>query len=103
MTPDAPEDLAERVAAVLGGARGAGNVVDSIGRDLWIDFLADTGDDVSVSRAIASLVTARYELPDPDRAGELLVAPRGDILLFGGDTAYPVAQRRRSIEWRAVQ
>src|SRR5688500_19439043 len=38
MTPDAPEDLAERVAAVLGGTRGTGNVVDSIGRDLWIVF-----------------------------------------------------------------
>src|SRR6185503_115447 len=39
MTPDEPEELAERVAAILGGQHGAGNVVDSIGRDLWIDFL----------------------------------------------------------------
>ena len=102
MTPDPPEDLADRVAAVLGGTPGVGNVVDSIGRDLWIDFLADTGDDVSVSRAIASLVTARYELPDPDRADELLVAPRGDILLFGGDTAYPVATAQEIMNRVAV-
>jgi hypothetical protein len=102
MTPDAPEDLADRVALVLGGTPGAGNVVDCIGRDLWIDFLADTGDDVSVSRAIASLVTARYELPNPDRAEELLVAPRGDILLFGGDTAYPVATAQEIMNRVAV-
>jgi hypothetical protein len=102
MTPDEPEDLAERIAAVLGGTRGTGNVVDSIGRDLWIDFLADTGDDVSVSRAIARLVTALYELPDPDRRGELLVAPRGDILLFGGDTAYPVATAQEIMNRVAV-
>jgi hypothetical protein len=102
MTPDAPEDLADRVAAILGGTPGAGNVVDSIGRDLWIDFLADTGDDVSVSRAIASLVTARYELPDPDRSEKLLVAPRGDILLFGGDTAYPVATAQEIMNRVAV-
>jgi hypothetical protein len=44
-----------------------------------------------VSRAVARLVVERYALPDPDRPGEHLLAPRGEILLFGGDTAYPVA------------
>jgi hypothetical protein len=36
-------------------------------------------------------VFAPYELPDPERPGVYLHAPRGDILVFGGDTAYPVA------------
>jgi hypothetical protein len=91
MTPDSPAELTARVARVLGGNEAAPSVVEAIGRDLWIDYISDTGDDVSVSRAVAKLVVERYELPDPDRNGELLTAPRGDILLFGGDTAYPVA------------
>jgi hypothetical protein len=36
-------------------------------------------------------VASDYELPDPERDGATLVAPRGDVLVFGGDTAYPVA------------
>ena len=91
MTPDRPEELSARVARVLGGAEGAESVVEALGRDLWIDYVADTGDDVSVSRAVARLVVQTYELPDPDMEGSVLRAPRGDILLFGGDTAYPVA------------
>jgi hypothetical protein len=91
MTPDSPQELTAHVARVLGGDETAGSVVEALGRDLWIDYVSDTGDDVSVSRAVARLVVERYELPDPDRPGEYLDAPRGDILLFGGDTAYPVA------------
>jgi hypothetical protein len=91
MTADAPEELLARIARELGGNPDASSLVDALGRDIWIDFVADTGDDVSVSRAVARLLFAEYGLPDPDRPGETVVAPRGDILLFGGDTAYPVA------------
>jgi hypothetical protein len=91
MTPDDPGQLAERVSRLLGGARPGFSVTERLGRDLWIDYLADTGDDVAVSRAVAGLVFSEYELPDPARPGELLRAPRGDVLFFGGDTAYPVA------------
>jgi hypothetical protein len=91
MTPDTPAELGARVARVLGGNEAAASVVEALGRDLWIDYLSDTGDDVSVSRAVAKLVVQRYELPDPDREGAFIAAPRGEILLFGGDTAYPVA------------
>jgi hypothetical protein len=91
MTPDTPSELTARVARVLGGNEAAPTLVEALGRDLWIDYVSDTGDDVSVSRAVARLVVERYELPDPERPGEFLVAPRGEILLFGGDTAYPVA------------
>ncbi|HYJ09089.1 MAG TPA: hypothetical protein VEX18_08765, partial [Polyangiaceae bacterium] len=91
MTPDTPQELVSQVARVLGGNESAPDVVAALGRDLWIDYVSDTGDDVSVSRAVARLVVERYELPDPDNQGGFLIAPRGEILLFGGDTAYPVA------------
>jgi hypothetical protein len=91
MTPDAPSELCARVARVLGGDPSASTLVEALGRDLWIDYLSDTGDDVSVSRAVARLVIGSYELPDPDREGDYLTAPRGELLVFGGDTAYPVA------------
>jgi hypothetical protein len=91
MTPDVPAELVSQVARVLGGDENASSVVEALGRDVWIDYVSDTGDDVSVSRAVARLVVERYELPDPDQPGGFLLAPRGEILLFGGDTAYPVA------------
>ncbi|MGH9869537.1 MAG: hypothetical protein ACREAA_15395 [Candidatus Polarisedimenticolia bacterium] len=91
MTPDEPRALLARIAALLGGDPEAPTLIDAIRRDLYIDYVADTGDDVSVSRAVARLVFARYELPDPDRSGMFVTVPRGEILLFGGDTAYPVA------------
>jgi hypothetical protein len=91
MTPDDPHALVARITGVLGGNIRATSLIEGLGRDLYVDFVADTGDDVAVSRAVARLVFAPYELPDPDRPGAFLLAPRGDILLFGGDTAYPVA------------
>jgi hypothetical protein len=91
MTPDDPQELVRLAARALGADASKATLVEALGRDVWIDYVADTGDDVSVSRAVARLVFAEHELPDPDRPGEALVAPRGDVLLFGGDTAYPVA------------
>jgi hypothetical protein len=91
MTADDPLELQSRVAQVLGARSTEECLVDALERDLWLDFVADTGDDVAVSRAVARLVFADYELPDPDAEGAYLSAPRGEILLFGGDTAYPVA------------
>jgi hypothetical protein len=107
MTPDEPDRLRARIASVLGGDPGAASLVQALGRDLYLDFVADTGDDVSVSRAVGALLFAPYELPDPDRPGETLVVPRGDILLFGGDTAYPVAtaeeiESRVIVPWNQV-
>jgi hypothetical protein len=91
MTPDDPGELLARVAEALGGNPSAKSLTEALGRDLFVDFIADTGDDVAVSRATAALLFRDYELPDPDRPGAHLVAPRGEVLLFGGDTAYPVA------------
>src|SRR5215470_8886408 len=91
MTPDDPNAFVARITEVLGGSPRATSLIEAIDRDLYVDFVADTGDDVAVSRAVARLVFAAYELPDPDRPGAFLLAPRGEILVFGGDTAYPVA------------
>ena len=91
MTADQPLELKTRVAEVLGSNSVEDCLVDALDRDLWLDFVADTGDDVAVSRAVARLLFADYELPNPDREGGFLCAPRGEILFFGGDTAYPVA------------
>lgn len=91
MTPDPPFALADRAALALGATPTGASLCETLGRDVWIDYLADTGDDVSVSRAMARLVFSDYELPDPEHPGEHLEGPRGDVLIFGGDTAYPVA------------
>ncbi len=101
MTADAPQALLSRAAELLGGDPRAPTLSEALGRDLYLDFVADTGDDTAVSRAVAHLVFAPYQLPDPDQPGALLLAPRGDILLFGGDTAYPVATARE-LESRVV-
>ena len=91
MTPDDPADLLARIAERLGGNPQAETLLEALGRDIYVDFIADTGDDVSVSREVARLMFAEYELPEPDRPGEYVATPRGEILIFGGDTAYPVA------------
>ena len=91
MTPDEPREFMHRIAAALGGSRHGSTLADCVGRDVWIDYVADTGDDVSVSRAVGRLIFSEYELPDPDGSAESILAPRGDILFFGGDTAYPVS------------
>ncbi len=91
MRLDVPERLADMVSERLGCAGDGKPVVETIGRDLWIDFIADTGEDVSVSEAVGRILFADHEVPDPDRPGSKIRAPRGDILVFGGDTAYPVA------------
>lgn len=92
MQADEPITLAREIAAVISDAPAKGeSLVEQLDQDLVVDYVADTGDDVSVSEAVANLVFARWEVPDPERPGETLVLPRGDVLCFGGDTAYPVA------------
>lgn len=88
MSPDEPGDLVRRIALELGAGPG-GTLTEALGRDLFIDFIADTGDDAAVSRAVAELLFANYEVVTND--GERVELPRGDVLMFGGDTAYPVA------------
>jgi hypothetical protein len=90
MNADAPASLTAHVARTLEAAlaSGSASLTESLGRDLFIDYVADTGDDVEVSRAMAELLVQSYLVP---LDGQEITIPRGDILLFGGDTAYPVA------------
>ena len=91
MVPAPAPDFLRSLAAHLGGRLDAASLTEAMNRDVWIDFIADTGDDVSVSRAVADILFDTYVVDDPDSPGSDLLLPRGDLLVFGGDTAYPVA------------
>ncbi len=90
MRPDTAPELLAHIVAVLGGDATKPTLLDALGRPLWIDFVADTGDDHDVSRAVAEMLFAEYSVGG-GAAPPPRVLPRGDVLLFGGDTAYPVA------------
>jgi hypothetical protein len=92
MAADAPAALTQKLARTIepDADTSAGSVTEAIGRDLFIDYVADTGDDAEVSGRVAELIASAYEVPLPG-GGETIQIPRGDLLLFGGDTAYPVA------------
>ncbi len=57
------------------------------GGEVWFDYLADTGDD---SRVMEALGRQLFQ-PFTTEAGDVL--PRGDFVVFGGDTAYVVADQ----------
>jgi hypothetical protein len=100
MRPDSAAILLERVASSLGAAATGATLAEQLGRPIWIDFVADTGDDHDVSLAVGRMLFAEYRLPGDTPH----VLPRGDILLFGGDTAYPAdtadeLQRRLVRPW----
>jgi hypothetical protein len=117
MIPEAPDVLLGRVLEIIGPratrstaqamAQREGTLAEAMGGDVWIDFVSDCGDDVTVSEAVARMFVAEYEVDDPDMPGERLVLPRGDILFLGGDLSYPVAtvleMTRRLVEpWNRV-
>ncbi len=71
--------------------------------ELWLDYVADTGDGFEATATVAHQV-AKPELPLDD-AGPAL--PRGDILILGGDEVYPAAstegyENRLEGPWRAA-
>src|SRR5215510_11367427 len=47
MTADEPHELMARIVEVLGGNPRAATLSEALDRDLYIDFVADTGDDVA--------------------------------------------------------
>jgi hypothetical protein len=109
MIPDAPASILEAMVAVLAprGAKPAASLADALGGEVWIDFIADTGDDAAVSEAVARLLAKDYETADPDDPSRTLVLPRAHLLFHGGDLAYPVAtsleMARRLVEpWNRV-
>ncbi|WLG48264.1 metallophosphoesterase [Pseudomonas sp. FP1742] len=54
--------------------------------DVWIDYLADTGDGWDSTYSMALCVSQDVKLPE-------LTLPRGDVLLLGGDQVYPTPAR----------
>lgn len=70
--------------------------IDLSGRDfeqqgpLWIDFIADTGDGGNATFTVAQAALAA-ELEAMDEQGSTQRLPEGEVLLLGGDLAYPGA------------
>ena len=91
MRAEGPETFTRRVGTALGAKHDAASLSEAIDADVWIDYVADTGDCGAVSYAVARMIFGQYEVPDPEDATRTLELPRGDLLIFGGDTAYPVA------------
>jgi hypothetical protein len=58
MQPDQPAILLDRVCEVLGASSSGDNLAERLGREVWIDFMADTGDDHDVSLAVGSMLSA---------------------------------------------
>ena len=103
MRAQTPGDLLREVTRALEAHGEGGTLAERLGREVWIDFAADTGDDGDVSSAVAGMVFAEYALQD----GSGRILPRGDLLIFGGDTAYPLSSapeiaRRLTHPWNQV-
>ena len=63
-------------------------------QDFWFDYVADVGDGWNSTYAIAYyLAQSQLKLQDPE--GQRYDTARGSILIFGGDTVYPVASRQQ--------
>lgn len=82
--------MVERSARTLRANADGATLVERMGRPVWIDYVSDTGDDVDVSTAVAGMVVSEYALQD----GSARVIPRGDMLIFGGDLAYPLSSTK---------
>src|SRR5258708_24703250 len=87
MRPLSADEMCAEVTEAL-GVENRGTVLDSVSGPLWVDWVADTGDDHDVSKAVGRMLFSEYEV---DEGGHSMTLPRGDVLFFGGDTAYPVA------------
>jgi hypothetical protein len=57
--------------------------------DLWIDYVADTGDGFAATSTVAHHVARPHLELDVDGTSQRL--PRGHLLVFGGDQVYPTA------------
>jgi hypothetical protein len=103
MRPESGTHLLDRVSRVLGAAEAGGSLAERLGRPVWIDFVCDTGDDYDLSLAVGRMVLSEHTLAG-EEARRL---PRGDVLIFGGDIAYPLStgyelERRLLGPWNAV-
>jgi hypothetical protein len=58
--------------------------------ELWLDYLADTGDGFDATYSVAQLL-ARRELHVREGEHGIRELPRGEMLVLGGDQVYPTA------------
>lgn len=91
MEPTPPHALVTKVARGLGIEERGASLVDCLGRDVWVDFVADSGDDGELGVRFGHMLFRDYRACDPLDPDNEIHLPRGDILLHGGDVAYPVA------------
>lgn len=62
-------------------------------QEIWIDYVADTGDGWNSTYTVASCVSQpQLTLNDPD--GNQHQTKQGDLLVFGGDEVYPTPSRK---------
>jgi hypothetical protein len=93
MTPDEPEELAQRVVSALGasnddedsGPRSNADVLSALGRDLWIDYVSDTGRRPLGESCRGRARSCRLRAARPGQARR---APRG------------ATRRRAALRWR---
>jgi hypothetical protein len=102
MRPASREETLQTVLKTLGAPSGP-SVAEALGRPVFIDFVADTGDDRDTSFAVGAMLARDYTVSarsanaessdqtDTSTAAETIHLPRGEILLMGGDVAYPVS------------
>ncbi|KAG6549218.1 hypothetical protein Mapa_009204 [Marchantia paleacea] len=60
----------------------------SVRKELWFDFMADTGDGGNSTYSVARLLAQPY-LRVPDKDNHYRTLPRGNLMIVGGDLAYP--------------
>lgn len=63
-------------------------------RELWFDYLADTGEGWNSTYAIASLVAQPELQVSASEPMQERTLTRGRLLIFGGDEVYPIPSRR---------
>ena len=56
MRPEEAAGLLNRICQVLGASASGGSLAERLGREVWIDFVADTGDDHDVSVAVGHVI-----------------------------------------------
>lgn len=75
------------------GEREEPNTEGAFQSDLWLDYVGDVGDGWNSTYAIAHYL-AQKELTLADSDGQTSCrTKRGDVLMFGGDQVYPIANR----------
>ena len=102
MRPDGASGLLDRVGRVLGASTSGGSLAERLGREVWIDFVADTGDDHDLSQAVGRMLFASTRSPDgsPHAAAGRDARLRRRYRVPGGDRARARAPPAAALEPR---